>query len=384
MKLAAWMFLPIGAVIASLVGLTLVLGGLRATKALRTFGAEERVRSLRTFDAAKRRGFKGVLLVAAVLAAFFAAARPQYGKGTRLIPATNLDVVVVLDFSKSMYAQDVAPNRIKRAQLEVDGLVTALRGARFGAVAFAGEPMSFPLSADGAAIGQFLRSITPNDMPVGGTAIGRALSAARLLLDRDPKARTHKRVIVLITDGEDLEGNPVKVAQNIAEDGTTIHVVQIGRTTAEPIPEMSDDGRVVGWRTDARGKPLTTALTATGEKQLEEIAGAAPDGVLIRAERGSTGITELTEKLKGQMQGELSERVEHVFADIYFYPLALALLLLLLESFIPEAPRRHLVPRLPPSHGHRLARRGKEGTQGDERAPLGPRPGGALEVRRAG
>ena len=86
--------------------------------------------------------------------AFFAAARPQYGKGTRLIPATNLDIVLVLDFSKSMYARDVAPNRIKRAQLEVESLVTALRGARFGAVAFAGEPISFPLSADGAAIAQ--------------------------------------------------------------------------------------------------------------------------------------------------------------------------------------------------------------------------------------
>lgn len=315
------------------------------------------MRTLRTSDPAKRRGYKGVLLVMAVLCAFFAAARPQYGKGTRLIPATNLDVVVVLDFSKSMYARDVAPNRIKRAQLEVEGLVTALRGARFGAVAFAGEPISFPLSADGSAIAQFLRSNTPNDMPVGGTAIGRALAAARLLLDRDPKSKNHKRVIVLITDGEDLEGNPVKVAENIASSGTTIHVVQIGRTTAEPIPEMSEDGRMVGWRTNGKGKPLTTALTAAGEQQLEEIAAAAPDGKIIRAKKGSTGITELTEQLKRQMKGELSERVEHVYADVYFYPLAAALLLLLLEVFLSEAPRRVFVRREPPLPVSRLQRR---------------------------
>lgn len=365
MKLAAWIFLPVGAAIAVIVGLTLVFGGFRAKRALATFGEGERVRGLRTFDPAKRRGYKGVLLVAAVLCAFFAAARPQYGKGTRLIPATNLDVVVVLDFSKSMYARDVAPNRIKRAQLEVEGLVTALRGARFGAVAFAGEPISFPLSADGSAIAQFLRQNSPNDMPVGGTAIGRALAAARLLLDRDPKSKNHKRVIILITDGEDLEGNPVQVADNIAKNGTTIHVVQIGRRTAEPIPEMTDDGRLAGWRTNAQGKPLTTSLTAAGEKQLEDIAAASPDGVLIRAEKGSTGITEITAALRAQMKGELSERVEHVYADVYYYPLALALLFLLLEVFIAEAPRRLFVRRLPPAPVHRLER---------ARRPLRPLP----------
>jgi Ca-activated chloride channel family protein len=347
-KLAAWIFLPIGAAIAVVVGLTLVFGGFRARRALERFGDGERMRMLRTSDPAKRRGYKGVLLVAAILCAFFAAARPQYGKGTRLIPATNLDVVLVLDFSKSMYARDVAPNRIKRAQLEVEGLVTALRGARFGAVAFAGEPISFPLSADGSAIAQFLRSNSPNDMPVGGTAIGRALAAARLLLDRDPKSKSHKRVIVLITDGEDLEGNPVKVAENIAASGTTIHVVQIGRKTAEAIPEMSEDGRLVGWRTTANGKPLTTALTAAGEQQLQAISETAPDGKLIRAKKGSTGITELTEQLKRQMKGELSERVEHVYADVYFYPLAVALFLLLLEVFLSEAPRRVFVRKQPP------------------------------------
>lgn len=356
MKLAAWIFLPIGAAIALIVGLTLVLGGFRAKRALNRFGQDDRMRALRTSDPAKRRGYKGVLLVAAILCAFFAAARPQYGKGTRLIPATNLDIVLVLDFSKSMYARDVAPNRIKRAQLEVESLVTALRGARFGAVAFAGEPISFPLSADGAAIAQFLRSNSPNDMPVGGTAIARALNAARNLLDRDPKSKHHKRVIVLITDGEDLEGNPVKVAQNIAQSGTSIHVVQIGRRTAEPIPEMSEDGRMIGWRHTPKGKPLTTSLTATGEQQLADIAAAAPDGKLIRAKQGSTGIHELTEQLKLQMKGELSERVEHVYADVYHYPLAAALLLLLLELLVSEAPRRVFVRREPPPRVSRLAR----------------------------
>ena len=359
MKLAAWLFLPVGAAIAVVVGITLVLGGLSARRALTTFGEDQRVRALLTFNPAKRRGYKGILLVLAVLLAFFAAARPQYGKGTRLVPATNIDVVVVLDFSKSMYAQDVEPSRIFRAKVEIARLVRQLRGARFAAVAFAGEPMGFPLSADGAAIAQFLRQLSPNDMPVGGTAIARALRYARNLLARDPKSRDHKRVILLVTDGEDLEGNPVAEARNIGAEGTTIHVVQIGGLTPERIPEISQDGRVLGWRSDGRGKPLMTQLTPEGEQQLADIAAASPDGQLIRAAKGTTGIDQITAELKRQMKGELSERVESVYADIYHYPLAAALLLLVAEVFVSEAPRRRPpAPRPPPvARAHPLHRR---------------------------
>ena len=347
MKLAAWYFLPIGGAIALIIGLMLVFGGFRTKRAMQSFGEDARMRALLTHNPAKRRGYKGVLLVLAILCAFFAAAQPQYGKGTRLIPATNIDVVIVLDFSKSMYAQDVEPSRIFRAKVEIARLVRQLRGARFGAVAFAGDPMGFPLTADGAAIAQFLRQLEPNDMPVGGTAIARALRYARNMLARDPKSKDHKRVILLVTDGEDLEGNPVAEARNIGRENTTIHVVHIGGSTPERIPEIGDDGRVRGWRTDSKGKALTTELSPEGEQQLADIAAGTPDGIVIRAEKGSTGIDQITTELRRQMKGELSERVENVYADIYFYPLAAALLLLLIEAFWPEAPRR-VFSRPPP------------------------------------
>jgi Ca-activated chloride channel family protein len=356
-RFGAWIFLPIGIVIALVVGLTLVFGGFRIKRAITAFGDDARVRELRTFDAAKRRGYKGILLVLAVLATFFAAAQPQYGKGTRLVPATNIDVVLVLDFSKSMYAQDVQPSRIFRAKVEIARLVRELRGARFAAVAFAGEPMGFPLSADGAAIAQFLRQLEPNDMPVGGTAIARALSYARDLLARDPKSRDHKRVILLMTDGEDLEGNPVEVAKNIGAEGTTVHVVQIGGVTPEKIPEIDETGRVIGWRTDDQGRPLLTQLTPDGEKQLADVAQATPGGLIIKAEQGSTGIDQITTELRKQMKSELAERVENVYADIYYYPLALALLLLIAEVLVSEAPRRRIVRPTPPPPRPRLPAR---------------------------
>lgn len=320
----------------------LVLASLRRHRATAAYGDPKLVVKLESFDASGRRALKGVLLVVAVVSAFGALARPQWGRGTKLVPATNLDVVVVLDFSKSMYARDVVPSRIARAKAEVGKLARELPGARFGAVAFAGEPMSFPLTSDAAAIAQFFRQLEPNDMPVGGTAIARALERARELLTRDPKAKEHVRVIVLITDGEDLEGDPVTVARSAAADQTRIDVVQIGGRVPEPIPEVGPDGRVTGIRKDDNGKPLTTELSAEGETQLAEIAKAT-GGAIVRAERGQTGIEEISRGLKKMMREELAERVETAFDEEYMWPLGVALLLLVVEGLVPEAP----LPRPP-------------------------------------
>jgi Ca-activated chloride channel family protein len=336
---------------AALLALLLVVAGLRASRARTTFGDEKRIAALVTHEAAFRRAWKGVLLVAAAALAFLAAARPQYGKGTRLVPATNVDVMIVLDLSKSMYARDVEPSRIFRAKAELTRLVRDLPGVRFGAVAFAGEPMGFPLSADGPAVAQFLRQLEPNDMPVGGTAIGRALDMGRDLFARDPLSQKHKRIMVLITDGEDLEGSPVSMAKAIGSEGTTIHVVQIGGLTPERIPEVSPDGTVLGWRRTDDGRFLTTQLSSHGEAQLAAIAAATPGGTIIRAAKGHTGIDELGAKLKAQRTSEHAERVETVYADVYAYPLGAALLLLLIEALIFEAPRRRrpqVAPALPP------------------------------------
>jgi len=369
---AAPIFL-LGAAFALVVGALLILGALGVTRAVKRFGDPARIRSLMTTDPSKRRAWKGVLLVLATAVAFVAAARPQYGKGTRLVPATNVDVVVVLDYSKSMYAKDVEPSRIFRAKVEVARLIKDLEGARFGAVAFAGEPMGFPLTADGAAIAQFLRQLDPNDMPIGGTAIARALDQAHELLKRDPKSAEHKRIIVLVTDGEDLEGDPVTVARAIGLEGTTIHVVQIGGRTPERIPDVSDDGTVLGWRMDRNGKPLTTALTLQGEQQLGAIAAATPEGQVVRAEKGTTGIDTIAAELRRQMKSELGERVETVYADIYFYPLGLAILLLFAEVFLTDAPRR-VLPFSPAAASLAL---------GSAATPAPSRPSAASRLKKA-
>lgn len=336
-----WLF---GTAFALVVAVVFIAGGVGLRRATRRFGDPERVKELVTSQASRPRAWKGLLIVLATALAFTALARPQYGRGTRLVPATNLDVVIVLDYSKSMYARDIVPSRIARAKAEVARLVRELGGARFGAVAFAGEPIGFPITSDGAAIAQFFRQLEPNDMPIGGTAIARALEKARELLARDPKSQNHNRVILLVTDGEDLEGDPVAVAQAAANEGTSVHVVQIGGRTPEVIPEVAEDGSIIGVRKDTDGQPLTTSLSAEGEAQLARVAEVA-SGQIIRSERGSTGIETIAAELKRKMTEELAERIETVYADVYTYPLGLAILLLVIEAFISEARKRKTAAR---------------------------------------
>jgi hypothetical protein len=144
---------------------------------------------------------------------------------------------------------------------------------------------------------------------------------------------------MLVTDGEDLEGDPVSVARSAGEEGTTVHVVQIGGRTPERIPEVGSDGKPAGYRKDEAGQPLTTSLSAEGEAQLAQVAQVAA-GKIVRSDRGATGIDTIAQDLKRKMTEELAERVETVYADVYVYPLGAALLLLIAEVFLPESARR--------------------------------------------
>ena len=329
-----------GAALLLLLYITTVAAAARKRRAsIAALGDPKHVDRLTTHALGNARTAKHVIVALSFVLATFALMRPQYGRGTRLIPATNLDVVIVLDYSKSMYARDVVPSRIMRAKAEVADLIKALPGARFGAVAFAGEPMAFPLTSDGAAIAQFFRQLDPNDMPVGGTATARALERARELLNRDPKSKSHVRVIVLVTDGEDLEGDPVQVAEAAAAEQTRIDVVQVGGRAPEVIPEVDQNGTVLGPRRDELGKPIMTELTEQGEAQLAQIAEKTHGSIVI-AKKGETGIDKIAAGLVKMMREELSERVETLFDDVYRVPLAVALLLLVLEMLLVEAPQR--------------------------------------------
>ncbi|MCG8557083.1 MAG: VWA domain-containing protein [Proteobacteria bacterium] len=330
-----WLLLVVPVVIAAgLVGWKL------RTNAAARFG--KAARSMIVGRSTALRATRGVLLVLGLTLTIVALARPQYGSRTRMLRKRGVDVVFVMDFSKSMLAQDVRPSRIERAKAEVTKFIGELGGDRVGIVAFAGETMEFPMTVDYAAAALFFRELGPLDMPVGGTAIGRALTAATRLLQRSiPKhkaqaAAERSQVVVLMTDGEDHEGDPVEAARELAQTGARLHVVGIGSRTGEPIPTYALDGTWTGYMRDEDGKPIVTALTADNEKQLRRIAQAG-GGRYLRAKHGSVGMAKIRQAMTRMKQRELKARRITVHEERYALVLLPAFLLIVLEALLPEA-----------------------------------------------
>ena len=345
--------------LAPLVLSLMILSDVSRRRASGRLGEPSMIDALVTFDAGPRRALKGALRVVAVILAIVAVARPRYGRGQKIIPAADVSAMVALDLSKSMYAQDVLPSRLERARSDVSRMMTELPQIRWGAVAFAGEAIAYPPSTDGSETAQFLRAHEPSEMP-GGTAIDKALELARRQLvpqgsngqdaPKDDRGRRKRPVIVLVTDGEDLEGDPIGVARACAEEGIQIHVVMVGARAPQPIPDIDPQTGVAhGYIHDETGQLVTTELSPEAENQLKSIASETK-GLFVRGDQGATGVDTIESALKQLIVSEGGESVETLYADQYAIPLGGALVLLLLDTIIGEAKRRKRVviaPELP-------------------------------------
>jgi len=317
------------------------------TRSMVIFGQPSTVDALVRGRSPRLRALRGVLFVLGLALLIVAWAGPQYGSHTRVLSKRGIDFVVALDFSKSMLAHDVKPSRIERAKHELSRLFAELTGDRVGVVAFAGDTMEFPMTTDYAAIETFLRDLGPYDMPVGGTAIGRALTASKRLLERanrradgsaDPEDERgqRSRVVLLFTDGEDHEGEPLRAAEELVQAGIRVFVVGIGSKTGEPVPTYAPDGTWTGYLRDDEGKPVLSALSDQNEVQLKKIAEIGK-GKYVRAREGTVGIDQILALTRGMKQAENRARKVSIAEDRYALVLLPALLLLLLEALLPEA-----------------------------------------------
>jgi Ca-activated chloride channel family protein len=344
----AYPWILFGLPIALIVLAIAVAGDVARRRAALRFGEPRLVDALISFDAGSRRAVKGGLRVLAVALAIVALARPRTRGGEKVTPAADVNAVIALDLSKSMYAEDVAPSRIARARLDASRMINDLPQIRWGAVAFAGDAAAYPPTTDVKHVIAFLHAHEPYAMP-GGTAIGKALELARRNLVSEAsaeqaaaKSTRRKSVIVLVTDGEDLEGDPVAVARAAAQDGIVIHVVAVGSRAPQPVPNVDPEtGRPDArerYVHDENGAAVMTELSAQAEAQLKSIA-AETNGLYVRAEEGTTGIDAIEAKLRAMMVSVGVERRETLYADQYAFPLAGVALLLIIDALLGEAPR---------------------------------------------
>lgn len=290
------------------------------------------------------RAVKGIALVLGIAGMVIAAARPQYGGRIQMLKKRGIDMVIALDFSKSMLAEDVRPSRLERAKLELAELIKQLTGDRIGLVAFSGDTMRFPLTTDYEAATMFWKGLGPYDMPVGGTAIGKALVAATRMLApeeqvEDESLAGRSKVVLLLTDGEDHEGDPVAAADEAAKKGITIHVIGIGSDSPELIPRYLDDGTPMGYQKTDSGEYVTTALTAANEEKLKEIA-AKTKGRYFRAGGDFSGVAAVVQEIRKLKQSEVQSRQITVYEEVFEWFLVPAFALLLVALLLPERLRR--------------------------------------------
>lgn len=282
------------------------------------------------------RVIKATMLVLALALVVIALTRPQYGGTEKMLRVRGLDIVFVLDFSKSMYAQDVKPDRITILKQEVYAFLDGLVGDRVGVVAFAGDAVSFPLTTDYEAIRLFLRDMQPNDMPLGGTDIGLAVARGTELITSPYLTEKRSKVMILVSDGEDHGQSLEQAIQEAATRQIRVHVLGVGTGTPELIPRYLTDGTQDGFMRDDGGSYVTTSLSDEAQAALKKLASAT-GGTYTRSAPGKVSLPAVEKEIRKLKQSELKARKVTIYDEFYLWFLIPALVLLVLETIPGDA-----------------------------------------------
>lgn len=300
-------------------------GHRRATRAMEVFAAKELLPRLSGAICRKRKWVKTALSLFACLFLLFALARPQFGTITEEIEFEGIDILFALDTSKSMLAEDYKPNRLEYSKLAIFDLVSQLQGDRVGLIAFAGEAfLQSPLTLDYNAFLQTLQAMTTDTIPRGGTDISRAIEEAYAYFEQTD----HHRVLIIISDGEDLEGEGAARAQKAAEEGVTIFTVGVGNPAGELVPIRQIDGSIHYLR-GADGEPVLTRLDEESHRRIAEIGG----GIYRRlGQRAPSALEEIyavaRETVDQAKKGFLTREIP---IERYQWPLGIALVFLVFD-----------------------------------------------------
>ncbi|MBO4263156.1 MAG: VWA domain-containing protein [Bacteroidales bacterium] len=294
---------------------------------IRKLGDERLVRALMPSWSGAKGWVRVLLFDFALMCVVLGAARPQMGAVLSKHESRGAEIMICLDVSNSMLARDYSPDRLSRAKLAISRMTDRLDGDRIGLIIFAGTSfVQLPVTTDYISAKMFLGSISPESVPVQGTAIGEAIETAA----RSFSAQSEKsRAIIIITDGENHEDDAVAAARKVAETGVKIYTIGVGSSQGQPIPK---DGELMK---DAKGNIVVTRLD---EETLRQIA-AAGGGAYVHAGNEEFGLTPIIEDLKKLEQETFNSLVYEEYNEQYMYFLAAALFLLAVEMLVGE--RRH-------------------------------------------
>ncbi len=281
---------------------------------------------------AEKQRLRLILTVLAVLFCMLAFTQPRWGYQWKEKQQFGLDLVVALDVSRSMLAEDIKPNRLDRARRKVLDLIDMLEGDRIGLVVFAGDAfVQCPLTLDYQAAKLFLSAVDTDILSIQGTALAKAI---RVSLEALRGQEKKSKAVILITDGEDHSGEPVEAARRAAEQGVQIYTIGIGRELGAPIPSADAKG---GFKKDASGEVILTKLD---EATLQAIA-LETGGTYVRSVTGDLDLTQIyKESILGSLEKtELKSQRRKQWHERFQWLILLALICLAADFFIDEKPR---------------------------------------------
>lgn len=314
-----WSLLAVAAVLA--------LSDYRKRSAARRFGEEPLIQRLMQSFSPARRLFKRLLTATAVFLMIIALCQPHFRQKETLVQRRGIDVVIAIDVSNSMLAKDVAPNRLEKAKLELSGLIDKLRGDRIGIIAFAQEAfIQCPLTLDKGAVKLFLSTVSPNLVKLQGTSLSRAIDTALVAFADKDKGR---KAVILLTDGEDHEGEAIEAARRAAKMDASVFTIGIGTPEGRTIP--ADTG-ADGFKKGRDGKVIISKLNESLLKQIARESG----GRYYRAARGELEVDSIARELRKMAQKDLSSQWSVEYEESYQFFLLLAFALLLIEMALSE------------------------------------------------
>lgn len=301
---------------------------------IRKFGDESLVRQLMPSYSKSKVWVRLSLFSIAFLFFVIGLSRPQIGAKLKEHETKGAEIMIVLDVSNSMLAEDYSPNRLDRAKLAISRLVDKLRDDRIGLIVFAGNSfVQLPITTDYVSAKMFLNSISTDSVPIQGTAIGEAINTAI----RSFSAQSEKsRAIIIITDGENHEDDPVAAAKQAAEMGIRVFTIGVGSPEGKPIPFngelMKDkDGNIVVTRLD--------------EQVLQDVASSG-NGAYVRAGNSEFGLNPIIDDIRKMEDEKYSSIVFEEYDEQFMYFMAIALFFFVLEMLIGDRrSKRHLFKR---------------------------------------
>jgi Ca-activated chloride channel family protein len=288
-------------------------------------GTPALIASLSTSVSESRRQWKMTLWFLALAALLVAMSRPRWGTEVQISAHRGVQVMVALDVSTSMLAEDIKPNRLARAKLTVEELMDRLGGNELGLVLFSGAAfVQFPLTGDLSTAQRFINAASPEAISRSGTALEEAIHVA---LAGFPKEIASSRVILLLTDGEGHVGDPLVAAAAASDAGVTLHAIGFGSSEGEPIPIRDKTGTLVGYKKDAHGEIVLSRLD---EKTLQQLASRT-GGLYYRGSASGGEISSITNAIAALDTGELESQFETRGVERFEWFASLALLALAVE-----------------------------------------------------